>query len=315
MRCDSPTDRIGNTPLVRLQMPSLPHAELYAKLEGTNPTGSVKDRGACQVVTSLLKSGRIGRDTVLIESTSGNFGIALAHVCQRLGLRFVCVIDPNITRINEMLIHALGAEVIKVERPDPRGGYLATRIATVERFVAATPNAYWVNQYGNPLLAEAYAETLGRELFDELPDLDLLFVGVGSGGTIAGLTIQNQRRGGRTTIVPVDAEGSVIFGGPQKPRFIPGIGSSMVPLHFQRFPVGPPAIVREADAARACGELLTQHGLFVGGSSGSVFHAARQHLAAHPGARITAAMIFADTGDRYADTVFDHAWCRRLTAN
>lgn len=217
--------RCGETPVVLLELGEFSGVEIYAKLEGANPTGSVKDRGAGYVINTLLRTGQVGRDTIIIESSSGNFGIALAAVCRRMGLRFVCVIDPNITRTNEMLIRSYGAEVIKVDRPDPHGGFLLSRINTVNEFISANPGAYWINQYGNPLVAEAYAETLGSELWTEIPDLDLLFVGVSSGGTIAGLVRKNRERGGRTIIVPVDSDGSVIFGGPAKRRYIPGIGS------------------------------------------------------------------------------------------
>lgn len=309
---DSYLDRHGCTPLARIDIPEFSSLSIYAKLEGTNPTGSLKDRGAAYVIGKLLKEGRIDRNSTLVESSSGNFGIALAAVCQRLKLRFICVIDPNITRTNEMLIRSFGAEVVKVEQPDPQGGYLLNRIKTVKSLVASNPNAYWVNQYGNPLVREAYAETLGTELWNEIPDVDLVFLGVSSGGTIAGLTSKNQERGGRTTIIPVDTEGSTIFGGPPKRRYIPGIGSSMVPQHFSHMRLETPVIVREIDAVAGCRELLTHHGLFVGGSSGSVYHAAKQYLSSRSMSKGKVVLIFADLGDRYADTIFNDDWSLKL---
>jgi 2,3-diaminopropionate biosynthesis protein SbnA len=305
--------RIGKTPLVPLDLGLPSTARVFAKLEGANPTGSIKDRGAQYGIVKLLRTNQIDRNTTIIESSSGNFGIALAAVCRQMGLRFVCVVDPHITRTNEMLMRFFGAELIKVDNADAHGGYLLTRIRTVKEFLAANPNSYWMNQYANPLIAEAYAETIGEELWSEVPRLDLLFVGVSSGGTIAGLTRKNLEKGGRTTIVPVDSEGSIIFGGKPMRRYIPGIGSSMVPGHFATTPVSKPIMVAERDAVTSCRELLARHCLFVGGSSGSVFQAVREYFTRRDLERhVTAVAIFADQGDRYADTIFNDEWVNRV---
>jgi cysteine synthase len=121
-------EKLGNTPLVSLSIKELPNVNLFVKLEAHNPTGSVKDRAASYILRKLLESGGIDQETTIIESTSGNFGIALSAYCKYYGLRFIAVVDPYITTINEMLIRANGAEIVKVTQPDKHGGYLLTRI-------------------------------------------------------------------------------------------------------------------------------------------------------------------------------------------
>ena len=306
-------DAVGNTPLVRLRAKELEHVNAFAKLENTNPTGSVKDRPAKYILDSLLASGRINRETLIIESSSGNFGIALSAATSRRGMRFRCIIDPRINPANEMLIRALGAEVAKVTELDYAGGYLHTRIKLAQELVATVPNSYWVNQYGNPLNAEAYSNTLAQELCDEFPKIDYAFIGVSSGGTITGVSQRLKEVYPDIKIIAVDAVGSVIFGGAPCARWIPGIGASVVPPILKDAKIDEVMMIEEASAVRACHELWREQFLLVGGSAGTAFTAMRRYFADKtfrvPPVAVT---IFADRGERYADTVFNQAWCEKL---
>ncbi len=306
-------DRVGQTPLVRLAMPALTQVDVFAKLEFTNPTGSVKDRAARYVIETLLQRGTIDRNTVLIESSSGNFGIALAARAAVHGLRFICVVDPMIATANEALLNAFGAEVVKVTTPDQQGGYLKTRLRRVQELLHSFDNAYWINQYGNPLNAEAYSQTLGVELCDALPRLDHAFIGVSSGGTITGISQRIKARFPHAQVIAVDMEGSVIFDRPARKRHIPGIGSSIVPGILADARIDDVVIVDEAETIRGCMELVRHNGILAGGSSGSVIAAIDKYFRGRTSREpAVVATLLADRGDRYADTIYNPAWAARF---
>ncbi|WP_159882440.1 2,3-diaminopropionate biosynthesis protein SbnA [Paenibacillus puerhi] len=302
--------KVGNTPLVHMQDAGLEQVKLYAKMEGFNPTGSVKDRSAAYILEKLLRSGTINQDTILIESSSGNFGVALSSYCKSLGLNFWCVVDPNISPENEMIIRRLSDNLIKVTEPDHSGGYLLTRIAVIQRLLRDLPNCYWINQYGNPLNAEAYYNSLGTEICEQLEGIDYVFLGVSSGGTLAGTSRKVKERYPKAQIIAVDMQGSVIFGGIPRKRHIPGIGSSMVPDILKQALYDDVILVDEVATIEHCHRLLTKHYMYTGGSSGSVYAAVRHYFAGRVFPEPpNVVMIFPDRGERYASTIYNEAWC------
>ena len=304
-------NKVGNTPMIPLPLEESPNLNVFAKLEFYNPTGSVKDRAACFIISELLRKGIINKETTLIESSSGNFGIALSAYTKLHGLKFICVIDKHTLPVNEMLIKHRGAEVIKITEPDEYGGYLMNRIKKVKEIVNATENIYWVNQYGNPLNANAYYNSLGKEICIEIPRqrLDYLFMGVSSGGTITGVSRRVKENYPSSKIMAVDIDGSVIFGGKPHKRFIPGIGSSTRPSILDQAYIDEVVTVDEEETIYACKELLEQHNLYAGGSSGSVFAAVRKYFKENPVDRpVNIMCIFADSGERYITTVFNDDW-------
>jgi 2,3-diaminopropionate biosynthesis protein SbnA len=301
-------DLVGNTPFLRLRLAGMPHVDLLAKLELQNPTGSTKDRAANFILDRILDAGQIRASTQIVESSSGNFGIALAAACRARGLSFTCVIDPFILPINEYLIRQLGGHTVKVTEPDPAGGYLQTRIARVKAICDAHRDSYWINQYGNELNGRAY-EALGRELCDAVERLDYVFVGVSSGGTIAGVSRYVKRRSPNTRVIAVDMRGSVIFGDRPRKRSIPGIGSSIVPPILSAAQIDEVVHVDERETILGCRELLAEHSLFCGGSSGSVLAAVKKYFAGRKSRdAATVAAVLADRGDRYADSIYDDSW-------
>ena len=306
---DSVLHKVGQTPLVQLNPPGLHNINLYAKLEYFNPTGSVKDRAASYMIKRLLELGIINRDTTLIESSSGNFGISLATFCKEYGMKFICVIDPHISPTNEILIQRLSTAVIKVTELDHNGGYLLRRIEKVKELLEKTPNAYWVNQYGNPHNADAYYQTLGEELCNEMDSIEYVFMGVSSGGTITGVSRKIKERYPLSTIVAVDIVGSVIFGGPPKKRYIPGIGAGMVPEILKLARIDEVVYVDESSTISMCHELLDEHSIFAGGSSGSVFSAIHSYfLGKSFDKKPNVVTIFADRGERYVTTIYNDQW-------
>lgn len=302
-------DIVGHTPTVNIYMHDFDMINLRAKLESSNPTGSVKDRAADYLTRNLLKKGIIDQQTTIIESSSGNFGVALAAYCKRSNLRFICVVDPNISPANEMLIKLYGAEIIPVTEPDENGGYLINRIKRVKEIVRQTDNIYWINQYENQLNADAYYSSIGQEICDENEHLDYIFIGVSSGGTITGISNRVKEKFPNVQVIGVDIYGSVIFGHPPHKRNISGIGSSIVPKILQQAKIDEVVMVDEGSAIDMCRELLHDHSLFVGGSSGAVYAAIKKYFNSnmidHP---VNVLAIFPDSGWKYLNTIYNDNW-------
>ena len=256
-------EMVGNTPLVRFSFDVQScKINLFAKLEYFNPTGSVKARAANYILKRLLEEGIITPNTTIVESSSGNFGVALSAYCKYRQLPFVCVVDPFLSPYNQMLMDYYGAKMVRVEKPDANGGYLISRLEKVQELLKDIDDIYWINQYGNPLNAHAYYETLGQEVYDSLEALDYAFIGVSSGGTITGLSQRLHEDYPLIQVMAVDVEGSAIFGGPSKKRVIPGIGSSIVPDILKQACIDEVVKVSEQDTVLVCMELLREHFLF-----------------------------------------------------
>lgn len=303
-------DKLGNTPMVKIEPKGLDNINLYAKLEEYNPMGSVKDRAAVYMLKKGIESGKINKNTVVIESSSGNLGIALSAYCKEFGLKFYCIVDPHISPINEYIIKTLSTKMIKVTESDKNGGYLLNRIKKVHELLKEIPNSYWINQYGNPYNPEAYKKTLGKEICNELDNINYIFLGVSSGGTITGLSQKIKEVFPKAKVVAVDIVGSVIFGGVPKKRYIPGIGSSIMPIILENAKIDEVLMVDEVSTIKMCHELLRDHNLFIGGSSGSVFSAVRKYFKNKKfKKKPTVVMVFADKGDRYINTVYNQNWC------
>ena len=286
---------------------------LFAKLESVNPIGSIKDRVAYWILKRAAERGDIGEDTTVIESSSGNFAAALAAFTRLIGLRFIPVIDPNISSTYESFLRRLCPRVVKVQDRDETGGFLKTRLEMVKHLCATVPNAYWTNQYGNPDAVEAHYKLTAGEICVDFASLDYAFIGVSTAGTIAGMSRRLKERYPNVRIIAVDTQGSVIFGGAPKKRHIPGIGSSIVPPLLSQARIDDVVLISEREGVEGCRDLLTTHGLFVGGSSGSAYAAVKKYAARMAGPkRPTVLFVCADRGSAYLDTVFDPSWATTL---
>ncbi|WP_406397886.1 2,3-diaminopropionate biosynthesis protein SbnA [Streptomyces sp. NBC_00879] len=301
------------TPLIPLEDEQ---CDIVAKLEFCNPTGSSKDRSALWILEQAIGRGEIVHDTTVVESSSGNFALALAFYCRMLGISFVPVIDPNCNEATEAQLRLLCERVEKVSIRDGTGSYLKNRLSRVQELLVELDSAYWPNQYANPDARDAHYRFTAGELIAQAGPLDYLFVGVGTGGTIAGLSHRIKETYPGCVVVAVDTEGSVIFGGPPKKRRIPGIGSSIVPPLCDQALIDEVEIVSEVRAVDACGALAAKYGLYAGGSTGSTYAAVQDYFARHrPGAhRPRVAFIAADRGHAYAQTVYDPTWFQQLRA-
>src|SRR5256712_13781854 len=295
VECLVPASRLATRlELVRNTLRPTPHVQLatkgmnlFAKLEYVNPVGSIKDRAAYWILRRAAERGEICEETTVIESSSGNFATALAAFTHLVGLRFIPVIDPKISSTYESFLRRICPRVVKVKELDDTGGYLKTRLAMVKHLCAHVPKAHWTDQYGNLDAMEAHYRLTAGEICADFDSLDYVFIGVSTAGTIAGVSRRLKERYPDIRVIAVDTEGSVIFGGVPRKRYIPGVGSSIVPQLLSHAKIDDVVLISERETVQACQELLTTHGLFVGGSSGTAFaavktHAARVSASEHP---------------------------------
>ncbi|MFF2328570.1 MULTISPECIES: 2,3-diaminopropionate biosynthesis protein SbnA [unclassified Streptomyces] len=283
---------------------------MYMKCDGFNFGGSVKMRAAVAMVEAAERSGRIKDDTVLVESSSGNLGVALSVVAAGRGLRLRCVTDPRCNEASIKMMRALGTEVVVVEDMHASGGYLRTRKDYIRRLCAQDHRFLWLDQYTNEAHWKAHYETTAPEIAKQFPELDVLFVGVGTGGTVMGCARYFRDNDASVRVVGVDAVGSVTFGLPPATRFIPGLGASDRPPLVDRSLLDDVVHVTEAETVRTC-RMLSRHGYVFGGSTGTVLSGALGWLRrSDPDRRLTAMMIAPDMGDRYLDTIYNDMWVR-----
>jgi 2,3-diaminopropionate biosynthesis protein SbnA len=310
---DSVISCVGSTPMVRLDrcFPTS-EAEVLAKLEMLNPGGSMKDRPARFIVEQGLADGTLRPGMRLIESTSGNLGVALAMVAGLHGLSFTAVVDPKTSPANLRLLRLFGADVEMVTEPDEGGGYLHTRVRRARELAASTPDAVLVNQYANNLNWRSYHDTAGEEILQVLTDaVDYLVAAVSTTGSIQGIARRLRREHPNLKVVAVDAVGSVIFGAPSAPRQLPGFGASRVPEILNPGEIDEVVYVGDAESAAGCRRLLATEKIFAGGSSGAVIAGIERLVSRldHPARIVT---LLPDRGERYLDLVYDDTWVANL---
>jgi N-(2-amino-2-carboxyethyl)-L-glutamate synthase len=281
--------------------------DVYLKLEGLNPAGSIKLKAAVSMVEDAERRGVLRPGATIIESSSGSLGIALAMMLADKGYRFVCVTDPNISPLSRDVMAALGAEVVEVDWRDAAGGYLGSRLSYIQQRIDEDPDLVWLNQYANPAHWRAHHERTARAITAELPKVDYLFIGIGTSGTLTGCVNHFREASPDTTIIAVDTLGSVSFGQLPGPRYIPGVGASKRPEMFRPELVDEMVVVPEPEAVRTCRWLARRYGLFAGGSTGTVVSAILRRARDLPEGSCVVG-ISPDFGDRYARTIYDDAW-------
>jgi len=298
-----------------VQIGDLCSATIQLKIEGLNPAGSIKLKTAHALITDLENQGRIHYKTRLVESSSGNLGVALAMVCAAKGYKFVCVIDPNISAPNKKLMQALGAEMIMVDQRDENGGYLNSRIRLIEQLVAENSDYIWLNQYKNPTNPLAHYQATAKSIAHKFPHVDYLFVGAGTTGTLMGCKNYFAEHHPHTKVIAVDTLGSVTFGLPGGTRHIPGLGTSRLPEIFEPSGIHDFVSIAEEQTIKVCRWLAQRYGLLFGGSTGTVL-AGIQQWAPHIRADDVVVAISPDMGERYLETIYSDDWVtQRIGAN
>ncbi|MFJ2477581.1 2,3-diaminopropionate biosynthesis protein SbnA [Streptomyces sp. NPDC087659] len=283
---------------------------LFLKCEGFNFAGSIKLKAATEMVEAAERDGLLRPDSVLIESSSGNLGVALSMIAASKGCRFLCVTDPRCNLSTRLLMEALGAEVHTVTEPG-EGGFLGARIDHVRALCASDDRYVWLNQYTNPHNGMAHYRRTAPAIARQFPDLDVLFVGAGTTGTLMGCARYFREWHRPVRIVAVDSAGSVTFGDAPGRRMIPGLGTSVRPPLLDTSYVDEVVHVPEAETIRAC-HRLARRGFLFGGSTGTVVSGATRWLAAHGDENVTAVAIAPDLGERYLETIYQTNWVHDL---
>lgn len=316
MSYDSVLDCVGATPLVHLKR-CFPHAsvEVMAKLEMLNPCGSMKDRPARYIIEQGVQEGSLRPGMRLVESTSGNLGVALAVAARMHRLSFTAVVDPNTSPTNLRLLEVFGADIDMVTALDSSGGYLHTRVDRAREHAAASPDVVWVNQYANERNWRAYYDTMGPEILrDTDGPIDYLVGPVSTTGSLQGTARRLRESYPDLKTVAVDAVGSVIFGRQAAKRRIPGFGASRVPEIFNAEEIDEVFHIDDTGSTTGCRRLAETEGILAGGSSGAVITALGRLLDRASGPSRVVALL-PDRGERYLETVYDDAWLDAVKAD
>jgi len=298
------TDLIGNTPLLELEnfgRESNALGTVIAKLEYFNPGGSVKDRIGYAMIEAAEKEGLIDADTVIIEPTSGNTGIALAFIAAARGYRLILTMPETMSIERRNMLRALGAELVLTPGPEGMGG----AIRKAEELKASLQNAIILQQFKNPANPEIHRRTTAEEIWNDTDgNVDIFVSGIGTGGTITGVGEVLKERNPAIRVVAVEpADSPVISGGKPGPHKIQGIGAGFIPDILNRSVIDEVITVSNEDAFRTGQKLAKTEGLVTGISSGAAAWAALQ-LALRPeneGRKIV--VILPDTGERYLSTL------------
>ncbi|GHF69502.1 2,3-diaminopropionate biosynthesis protein SbnA [Streptomyces mashuensis] len=280
----------------------------FLKCEGFNFAGSVKAKAALSMISAAEEEGLLRPGSTIVESSSGSLGVALAALAAERGYRFVCVTDTRCTERHLRMMRSYGAEVVVISEPDPVEGLLGARIRHVHELCRQDPGALWLNQYANDNNWRAHFHTTGPAIVRAFPDLDYLFIGAGTTGTLTGTGRYLKHIGHPARIVAVDSVGSVTFGGPPGTRHIPGLGTGRRPEIVDESVVDEVLMVPEQEAVRMC-RALARRGYLLGGSTGTVLAGAWQRLA-DAGPTALSVGISPDLGERYLDSVYDDVWVR-----
>lgn len=284
---------VGNTPLVKIS------EGLYAKLETTNPSGSIKDRMAKAILDAAEARGELKPGGTIVEATSGNTGIALSMLSAERGYKMIVVMPSNMSDERKKMIRSFGAEIIEVG-PSDFAGAVETRDRLVKELGAFNPN-----QFANPDNIECHYKTTGKEILDQVaalhPDKEIsaFVAGTGTGGTLMGVTKALTEKFANCQCVAVEpTESAVMMGGPANPHKIQGIGDGFIPPIVEMQKVNTVVAVSSEDSIARMQRLAKELGIFVGISSGANVLAAEKYIAEHKPTGIVVTVL-SDRGERY----------------
>ncbi|WP_067857104.1 PLP-dependent cysteine synthase family protein [Nocardia shimofusensis] len=296
---------IGGTPLTLVPANATGDAHYWAKIESAG-VGGMKARAATAMLTAAADRGELLPGAAIVESTSGTLGIGLALAGKALGHPVILVVDCELEPEMRALFDLYGVELEIVDHPHPQGGWQRARLDRLADILAATPNAYWPDQYSNPDNASGYT-AMAREILGQAEPMDVLVTTVGSGGHCAGLTRHLREHWPQLRVVGVDSVGSRIFGQPARTRIMRGLGSSILPRNVVYSDYDEVHWVGPVEAVAACRTLAARTCLAGGWSTGAAALVAGWIASREPGTRVLT--VFPDGPHRYLSTIYDDAWC------
>jgi cysteine synthase A len=298
---NSITELIGNTPLVRLnKITKGAKAEVVVKLESFNPCSSVKDRIGVSMIRDAEQKGLINKDTVIIEPTSGNTGIALAFVCAAKGYKLILTMPDTMSMERRQLLSAFGAELVLT----PGGEGMSGAVRRAQELVADMRNSFMPQQFKNPANPQIHRETTAEEIWRDTDGrVDILVSGVGTGGTITGVAeVIKKRKPGFRAIAVEPADSPVLSGGKPGPHKIQGIGAGFVPQVLRMDLVDEIIKVTNDNAGIMARRLAKEEGILAGISSGAATWAAIEVAKRSESKGKLIVVILPDTGERYLST-------------
>jgi cystathionine beta-synthase len=307
-------DLIGNTPLLKTNHLDTGICNLFLKLENQNPGGSIKDRIALSMINDAEKKGLIKPGDTLVEATAGNTGLGLALVARVKGYKLILVIPDKMSKEKIIHLRAMGAQVI-MTRSDVLKGHVDYYQDRAERIAKETPGSYYINQFENPANPYAHKITTGPEIFDQLKgNVDAIVCGVGSGGTISGLTQFFKEIDHYTEMVLADPKGSVLaeFVKTQKigqagSWMVEGIGEDFIPPILDLSSVKKAYTISDKESMDTSRLLLEKEGVFAGSSSGTLVAAALKYCKEQKEPRNVVTFV-CDTGNKYLNKFWDDHW-------
>ncbi|HOU38132.1 MAG TPA: cysteine synthase A [Treponemataceae bacterium] len=299
-RVENVTELIGKTPLVRINRMNTGKAEVWVKLESSNPFSSVKDRVGLALLEQAEKDGLLSKDSIIVEPTSGNTGIALAAVAAVKGYRVILTMPDTMSIERRKLLAAYGAQIVLTD------GALGMKgaIARAEELVAANPGAFMPQQFNNKANAEMHRKTTGPEIWEDTDGkVDIFVCGIGTGGTITGAGGYLKSQKPSVHVVAVEPSGSpVLSGGTAGPHKIQGIGAGFVPGILDRTLLDEIYLTDDVKAGTTARRAAREEGILMGISSGSALEAALTLSERPENAGKIIVAVLPDTGERYLST-------------
>ena len=308
-------DLIGRTPLVEVTRLGAGRSRLFLKLEQQNPGGSIKDRIALAMVEAAEKDGKIKSGSLLVEATAGNTGLALALVAVRKGYRLTIVVPDKMSQEKIFHLRAMGADVV-MTRSDVTKGHPEYYQDLAARIAAQTPGAFFVNQFANPANPAAHEASTAPEIWEQMEHkVDAVVAGVGTGGTITGMSRYFASVSPQTEIVLADPEGSILvdyvktgkIGKDAGTWLVEGIGEDFIPPVCDLSRVKKAYSIPDREAFGVCRDLLRKEGILAGTSSGTLIAAALRYCREAPEPRRVVSFV-CDSGNKYLSKVYNDYW-------
>ena len=313
-KADNVLDLIGNTPLLKVRRLDTGKCELFLKLENQNPGGSIKDRIALSMINAAEKEGKLKPGATLVEATAGNTGLGLALVAAQKGYKLILVIPDKMSQEKISHLRALGTQIV-VTRSDVEKGHPEYYQEMAERIAKETPGSFYVNQFSNPANPVAHEKTTGPEIWEQMEHkVDAVVCGVGSGGTVTGLSRYFSGVSPETQFVLADPAGSVLAGyikdktiGTAGSWFVEGIGEDFIPPIVDLSRVAKAYTITDAESFAAARDLLLSEGVLAGSSSGTLLAAALR-FCRESDRPLRVVSIVPDSGNKYLSKMFNDYW-------